>query len=74
MKDIHVGSRVRIAEGAILNAALRWPPDLRPEPGQMLWAGRRASVTAYRRGSEDRSLYTLKGAPGLWSEEWIDPI
>jgi len=74
MKQIHVGSRVRIADGAILNAALRWSADLRPEPGQMLWAGRQASVTGYRRGSEDRSLYVLKDAPGLWSAEWIDPI
>ena len=74
MKQIHVGSRVRIADGAILNAALRWRADLRPEPGQMLWAGREAGVTGYRRGSEDRSLYALKGAPGLWSEEWIDPL
>ena len=74
MKRIHVGSRVRIADGAILNAALRWRADLRPEPGQMVWAGRKASVTGYRRSSEGRSLYALKGAPGLWLEEWIDPI
>jgi hypothetical protein len=40
----------------------------------MLWAGRKASVTGYRRGLENRSLYTLKDAPGLWPEEWIDPI
>jgi hypothetical protein len=74
MKRIHVGSRVRIADGAILTAALRLPADLRPEPGQMLWAGREVSVTGYRRGPEDRSLYVLNGAPGLWLEEWIDPI
>ena len=74
MKQIHVGSRVRIADGAILNAALRLPADFRPEPGQMLWAGLEASVTGYRRGPEDRSLYALNGAPGLWLEEWIDPI
>jgi len=74
MKRIHVGSRVRISDGAILNAALRWPADLRPEPGQMLWAGRQASVTGYRRGSDGRSSYVLKDAPGLWSAEWIDPI
>ena len=71
---IHVGSRVRIADRATLNAALRLPADLRPEPGQMLWAGRETSVTGYRRGLEDRSLYVLKGAPGFWLEEWIDPI
>jgi hypothetical protein len=40
----------------------------------MLWAGREASVTGYRRSPDDRSLYALKGAPGLWLEEWIDPI
>jgi len=40
----------------------------------MLWGGREASVTGYRRSPEDRSLYVLKGAPGLWLEEWIDPI
>jgi len=74
MKRIHVDSRVRIADRAILAAALRWPADLRPEPGQMLWAGRQASVTGYRRSSEGRPSYQLKGAPGLWSEEWIDPI
>ncbi len=74
MKRIHVGSRVRIADGTILNAALRWPAEHRPEPGQMVWAGRDASVTGYQRGAGNRSLYTLKDAPGLWPEEWIDPI
>ena len=74
MKRIHVGSRVRVADGAALQAALRSPTDLRPEPGQMLWAGRKASVIGYRRGPGDRSLYTLKDAPGLWPEEWIDTI
>jgi len=73
MKRIHLGSRVRIA-GAALQGALRSPKDLRPDPGQMLWASRQARVTGYRRGPEDRSLYTLEGAPGLWQEEWIDPI
>ena len=74
MKQIHVGSRVRIADGTILSAALRGPAERRPEPGQMLLAGRDASVTGYQRGAGDRSLYALKGAPGLWPEEWIDPI
>jgi hypothetical protein len=74
MKRIHVGSRIRIVDGVALQAALRSPTDLRPEPGQMLWAGRKASVTGYRRGPENRSLYSLKDAPGLWPEEWIDPI
>ena len=45
-----------------------------PEPGQMVWAGRKLSVTGYRRSSEARSLYALRGAPGLWLDEWIDPI
>jgi hypothetical protein len=40
----------------------------------MLWAGRKASVIGYRRAPENRSLYTLKDAPGLWPEEWIEPI
>ena len=74
MTRIHLGSSVRIADGAILLTALRLPADLRPEPGQMLWAGRKASVTGYRRSPEDRSLYALKDAPGLWLEEWIDPL
>jgi hypothetical protein len=74
MKRIHVGSRVRIADRAILEAALRWPEQRRPAPEQMLWAERAASVTGYRRGSEDRSLYALEAAPGLWPEAWIDPI
>ena len=74
MTRIHLGSCVRIADGAVLLAALRSPKDLRPEPDQMPWAGREASVTGYRRSPDDRSLYALKGAPGLWLEEWIDPI
>ena len=73
MKRIDLGSRVRIADGAALHAALLGPTDLRPEPGQMLWAGRSANVTGYRRKSEDRSWYALKDAPGLWLEEWLDP-
>jgi hypothetical protein len=40
----------------------------------MLWAGRRTSVTGYRRGTGDASLYDLKDAPGLWPEEWLDAI
>ena len=40
----------------------------------MLWAGREASVSGYRHSPDDRALYALKGAPGLWLEEWIDPI
>jgi hypothetical protein len=73
MKRIHVSSRVRIADGTILNAALRGPAKRRPAPGQMVWAGRAASVIGYQRGAGNRSLYTLTGAPGLWPEEWIDP-
>jgi hypothetical protein len=73
-KQIHLGSRVRITDGAVLHAALRWPVDLRPAPGQMLWADRTTSVTGYRRSPEGRSLYVLKGAPGLWPEGWIDPL
>jgi WS/DGAT/MGAT family acyltransferase len=65
MKRIHVGSRVRIADGATLHAALRGPAERRPEPGQMLWTGRDASVTGYQRGAGNRSLYALKDAPGL---------
>ena len=70
MKRIGVGSRVRVAGEVALHAA----NGLRPEPGQMLWAGREASVTGYRRSPDDRPLYALKGAPGLWLEEWIDPL
>ena len=74
MTQIHLGSSVHIADGAVLLAALRSPADLRPEPGQMLWASRKASVTGYRRSPKDRSLYALKDAPGLWPEEWIDAL
>jgi hypothetical protein len=70
MKRILIGSRVRIAGGAALHAAR----NLRPEPGQMLWAGREASVIGYRHGPDDCPLFALKGVPGLWLEEWIDPI
>jgi hypothetical protein len=55
-----------------LTEEIRQPADLRPEPGQMLWAGRLASVTGYRRGPHGRSLYILEDAPGLWSERWLD--
>jgi len=74
MKRIQVGARVRIADGTVLEAALRGPAELRPEPGQMVLPGRDARVTRYQRGEGNRSLYALKDAPGLWPEEWIDPI
>jgi hypothetical protein len=74
MKRIHIHSRVRVADGAVLAAALRGPADRRPEPGQMLWASRQACVTGYRRSSEGRPSYVLEGAPGLWAEEWLDPV
>jgi hypothetical protein len=73
MRPISLLSRVRIA-GAVLQAALRGPADRRPEPDQMLWAGRLACVAGYRRSAEDRVSYVLEGAPGLWAEEWLDPI
>ena len=74
MKQVHIGSRVRIADTKILVAALRRPAERHPEPAQMLWAGRSTSVTGYRRGTSDASLYDLKDAPGLWPEEWLDAI
>jgi hypothetical protein len=74
MQQIHVGSRVRIADGTMLAAALRGPAERRPQPAQMPWAGRDTSVTGYRRGAGNRPLYELRGAPGLWPEEWIEPI
>jgi hypothetical protein len=70
MKRIQIGSRVRIAGTAALHAV----KGRRPEPGQMLWAGREANVAGYRRSPDDRSMYALNGAPGLWLEDWIDPI
>jgi hypothetical protein len=73
-KRIQLGTRVRVADAAALAAALRGPAALRPEPGQMLWAGRTGRVTGYRLGPEGRPRYMLAGAPGLWLEEWIDPI
>ncbi len=74
MKRIHVGARVRITNGTALQAALRGPAEHRPQPGQMVWANRDVSVTGYQRGDGNRSLYVLKDAPGLWPEEWIDPL
>jgi hypothetical protein len=74
MKRVHVGSRVRIADRPILDAALRGPAERRPEPGQMVWAGRDTSVMGYQRRPGNCPLYALKNAPGLWPEEWIDPI
>jgi hypothetical protein len=39
MKRIHVGSRVRIADGMILNAALRWSAERRAaEARARFWA------------------------------------
>lgn len=74
MKPIHLRSRVRVAGAAALATALSGPAGRRPEPGQMLWAGRLACVTGYRRSSDDRPSYLLEGAPGLWAEDWIDPV
>jgi hypothetical protein len=73
---ISVGSRVRIADAAVLGAALLSPSERRPEPGQMVCAGRDTHVAGYRRGDGDglRSMYALKDVPGLWSEEWIAPL
>jgi hypothetical protein len=72
MKPVQVGSRIRIADTKTLVAALRGTAERRPEPGQVLWAGRTTSVTGYLRGSDDASLYELKDAPGLWPEEWLE--
>jgi hypothetical protein len=74
MKRIRIGSRVRVTDGMALAAALRGPVEHRPEPGQMGWAGRDASVTGYRRGAGNGSLYALRDAPGLWLADWIEPI
>ena len=75
MKPIHIGSRVRIVGEAALLSALHGLTELRPEPGQMLCAGQDASVTGYSRSpKDDRSLYALKRVPGLWPEDWIDPL
>jgi hypothetical protein len=73
-KPIHVGSRVRIVSAAALVAALRWPAERRPEPGQMAWAGRHAFVTGHHLGIQGRSAYVLQGAPGLWAGEWLEPV
>jgi hypothetical protein len=73
-KRIQLGARVRVADAALLAGALRGPAALRPEPGQMLWSGRTASVTGYRLGADGRPRYMLSGAPGLWLGEWIDPV
>jgi len=73
-KPIHIHSLVRVADRAALTAALHEPADRRPEPGQMLWAGRQACVTGYRRSAGGRPSYVLEGAPGVFAEEWLDSI
>jgi hypothetical protein len=70
IKEIQLGTRVRIAGGAALHAA----GEFQPEPGQMLWAGKESYVTDYRHSPDGRAMYALKGAPGLWLADWIDPI
>jgi hypothetical protein len=57
-----------------MTAALGLPAERRPEPGQMVLAGRLARVTRYLRDARERSMYALQDAPGLWPEEWLDPI
>jgi hypothetical protein len=73
-KAVHIHSLVRVADRAALTAALQEPADRRPEPGQMLWAGRQAWVTGYRLSAGGRPSYVLKGAPGVFAEEWLDSI
>ena len=74
MKRIHLGVRVRVVGTEALREALRGPVDHRPEPAQMLWADRRSSVVGFQRRQDGRSLFTLADAPGLWPQEWLDPI
>lgn len=74
MKPIRVGGRVRTADAAGLLAALLSPLGSRPEPGQMVCAGRETTVTGYRRNAENRATYALRDVPGFWPEEWIDAI
>lgn len=74
MQRARLGSRVRTVDQAALIAALRLPAALRPEPGQMLWASRTAKVVGYRKGPKGRPSYVLSGVPGLWPEEWLDPL
>jgi len=73
-KRIHLGSRVRTGSRTTLLAALRHPSERKPEPGQLVRAGRETSVTGYQRGPGNRPLYALRDAPGLWAEEWLDPL
>jgi hypothetical protein len=40
----------------------------------MLCAGHRAQVIGFRRGPADRPLYLLRDVPGLWAEDWLEPI
>jgi hypothetical protein len=40
----------------------------------MLWAGKESYVTDYRHSPDGRAMYALKGAPGLWLADWIEPI
>lgn len=72
-KPIHVGSSVRIVGRPVLDAALRRATGRRPEPAQMRWAGRAATVAGVRLGNGSVALYVLREAPGLWPEAWIDP-
>jgi len=73
-KRIHLGSRVCVADAKTLTAALRRSDRPRPEPGQMAMAGRKATVIGYRREPGGGALYVLADAPGLWPDDWLDPI
>jgi hypothetical protein len=37
-------------------------------------AGRKATVFGYRRDPGGGALYVLADAPGLWPDDWLDPI
>lgn len=74
MQGITVGSNVKVAERAELEAHLRSPdPRERPEPGQFPCAGRVARVVGVRLGAARHPLYVLQGLPGLWREDWLRP-
>jgi len=69
-----LGAWVRVAERPALEAAVRDPdPASRPQPRQLLAAGRPARVVGVRL-DRGEPRYTLEGQPGLWRPGWLRPL
>jgi len=69
-----LGAWVRVAERPVLEAAVRDPdPSSRPQPRQILAAGRPARVVAVRL-DRGEPRYALEAQPGLWRPGWLRPL